>query len=85
MHSSIDGHYPFNLFTQTIYGSRNYTTIKLITIEHIAMFVVKSIQIQSIVKLWQVINGISQFLKIPFPVRTDALLVTFHPLLCDST
>jgi len=47
MHRSIAGHNPYNLFTITVDLSMNFTTMKLLTIEHMVMFVVKSIHIQS--------------------------------------
>jgi len=43
---SISGHHSYNLFILTIDHSKNFTTIKLLIIEHIAMIVVKSIHIQ---------------------------------------
>jgi len=46
MHRSIAGHNPYNLFILTIVYSKNLTTSKLLTIEHMTMFVVKSIHIQ---------------------------------------
>jgi len=45
MHRSIDGHKPCNLFILTKDYSKKFTTNKLLTIEHMAMFVVKSIHI----------------------------------------
>ena len=46
MHRSIAGHNPYNPFILTIVYSKNLTTSWLLTIEHMAMFVVKSIHIQ---------------------------------------
>ena len=46
LHRSIAGHNPYNLFILTIDYSNDFTTGQLLTIEHIAMFVVKSIVIQ---------------------------------------
>ena len=43
MHRSVAGHNPYNLFMLTIYRSKNFTTetMKLLIIEHTAIFVVK--------------------------------------------
>ena len=46
MHRSIAVHNPYNLFILTIVYSKNLTTSYLLTIEHMAMFVDKSIHIQ---------------------------------------
>ena len=46
MHRSIAGYNPYNPFILTIVYSKNLTTSWLQTIEHMAMFVVKSIHIQ---------------------------------------
>ena len=46
MHRSIAGHNPYNPFILTIVYSKNFTTSWLLTTEHMAMFVVKSIHIQ---------------------------------------
>jgi len=46
MHRFIAVHNPYNLFILTIVYSKNLTTSYLLTIEHMAMFVVKSIHIQ---------------------------------------
>jgi len=46
MHRSTAGHNPYNLFILTIVYSKNLPTSYLRTIEHMAMFVVKSIHIQ---------------------------------------
>jgi len=46
MHRSIAVHNPYNLFILTIVYRKNLTTSYLLTIEHMAMFVVKSIHIQ---------------------------------------
>jgi len=46
MHRSIDSHNPCNPFILTIVYSKKLTTSRLLTIEHMAMFVVKSIHIQ---------------------------------------
>jgi len=46
MHRSTAGHNPYNLFIFTIVYSKNLPTSYLRTIEHMAMFVVKSIHIQ---------------------------------------
>jgi len=51
MHRSIDDHTPYNLIL-TIDYSKNFTTMPLLTKEHIAMFVVKPIHIQIMVRLW---------------------------------
>jgi len=48
MHRSIAGYNPYNLFIITIDYSKNFTTRWLLTIGHMAMFVVKSIVIQII-------------------------------------
>jgi len=42
MHKSIDGHNRYNLFNLRIDYIYFFTTIYLLTIEHMAMFVVKS-------------------------------------------
>jgi len=42
MHRSIDGHYPYNLSVLTKDNRKNFTTRHIITIGHMAMFVVKS-------------------------------------------
>jgi len=44
MHRSIA--YPYNLVISTIHYSTHFTTIELVTIEHMVMFVVISIVIQ---------------------------------------
>ena len=46
MHRSIAGYNPYYLFILTIVYSKNLTTSWLQTIEHMAMFVGKSIHIQ---------------------------------------
>jgi len=46
MHRSTAGHNPYNLFILTIVYSKNLPTSYLRTIEHMTMFVVKSIHIQ---------------------------------------
>jgi len=46
MHRSTAGHNPYNLFILTIVYSKKLPTCYLRTIEHMAMFVVKSIHIQ---------------------------------------
>jgi len=46
MHRSTAGHNPYNLFILTRVYSKNFPTSYLRTIEHMAMFVVKSIHIQ---------------------------------------
>ena len=46
MYSSIASHNPYNLIILTIDYRKNFTTMKLLTIEHMAMFVVKSYYIQ---------------------------------------
>jgi len=46
MHRSIAGHYTYNLFISTIDYSTDFTTIQLLTIEHMVMFVVISIVVQ---------------------------------------
>jgi len=46
MHRSTDDHNPYNLFILTVYNSKNLTTRELLTIEHIAMFEVKSFYMQ---------------------------------------
>jgi len=43
---SIAGHNPFNLFILTIIFSKNFTTKLLLKMEHMPMFVVKSLHIQ---------------------------------------
>ena len=45
MHRSIDGHNPYNLLILTIDNSINFTTEKLLTIESMEIFKVKSIYI----------------------------------------
>ena len=46
IHRSIAVRNPNNLFILTLVYSKNLTTSYLLTIEHMAMFVVKSIHIQ---------------------------------------
>ena len=46
MHRSIAGYNPYNLFILTKDYSKNFTTNKVLTIGHMLMFVVKSINIQ---------------------------------------
>ena len=46
MYRSTAGHNPYNLLILTIVYSKNLPTSYLRTIEHMAMFVVKSIHIQ---------------------------------------
>ena len=46
MHRSIAGHNPYNLFISTIDYSTDFTTMQLLTIEHMVMFVVMSIDVQ---------------------------------------
>jgi len=46
MHRSISGHNPYTLFILTVDYSKNFTTMQSLTIEHMALFVVKSIYIQ---------------------------------------
>jgi len=46
MHRSTAGHNPYNLFILTIVYSKNLPTSYLRTIEHMTIFVVKSIHIQ---------------------------------------
>jgi len=46
MHRSIAVHNPYNLFILTIVYSKNLTSSYLLTIERMAMFVVKSNYIQ---------------------------------------
>jgi len=41
MHRSIAGHNPYNLFNLTIAYSKNFTTLVLLTIERMTLFVVK--------------------------------------------
>jgi len=48
MHRSTAGHNPYNLFILTIVYSKNLPTSYLRTIEHMTIFVVKSIHIQII-------------------------------------
>jgi len=43
---TIAGYNPNNQFILPIHFSKNFTTLILLTIEHMAMFVVKSIHIQ---------------------------------------
>ena len=45
-HRYISGHNPYKLFILTIDYSKNFATMQSLTIEHMAMFVVKSIHIQ---------------------------------------
>jgi len=45
MHRSIDGHSPCNLIILSIDYSNKFTTNVLLTIEHMALFVVKAIHI----------------------------------------
>ena len=57
MHRSIAGHHPNNLFIFTIDNSKNFTTRLLLTIEHMAIFVVKSIVFQINGQVYGTING----------------------------
>ena len=57
MQRSIADHNPYNMFILTIDFSKNSTKIKLLTIEHMAMFVVKSIVIQINGKVYGLINN----------------------------
>jgi len=57
MHGSIAGHYHYNLFIWTKDYSKNFTTMKLLTNEHIVMFVVKSIVILIIGRVYGSINN----------------------------
>jgi len=52
----MSGHNRYNLFILTIYYSKIFTTMKLLTIEHMAMFLVKSIHIQIIGQVFESIN-----------------------------
>jgi len=54
LHRSTAGHNPYNPYVLTIYYSKNLTTVQMLIIEHMAMFVVKSIHIQMniMVRLW---------------------------------
>jgi len=60
IHWSISTHYLYNMFIITIDYSKNLTTIKLLTIEHMAKFVVKYMyiviqingQVYGSVKIW---------------------------------
>jgi len=56
MHRSIAGHNPYTPFSLTIEYSKNFTTRWLLTIEHVAMFVVKSIAIQINGHVYESIN-----------------------------
>ena len=49
MHRYIAGYNSYNLLILTIDYSKNFTTNKVLTIEHMSMFVVKSIVIKSMV------------------------------------
>jgi len=46
MHRSIAGYNPYKLLILTLAYSKNFTTIESLTIRHMAMFVVESINIQ---------------------------------------
>jgi len=56
MHRSIAGHIPYNLLILQK-NSKNFTTMKLLTKEHMAIFVVKSIHIQIIGQVYGSINS----------------------------
>jgi len=45
MHLSTDGYTPYDMFFLTKDYSKNFTTMLLMTIEHMTMFVVKYIHI----------------------------------------
>jgi len=67
---SINGHNPYNLFILTIDYSKNFTTVKLltVTVEHMAMFVVKYIHIQ--------ING--HVMSLLFAIGSANFIVLLH-------
>jgi len=71
MHMSFDGHNLYNLFILAKYCSKNFATTSLQTIEPMAVFVVKSIVMQSNSHGYGSIN----FIAVVFGFRNHRLIL----------